>query len=151
MDFIVSLFIIRAVSITLFIIKVRHFYGILCFLWIDCLKLKQPIGTWRNVGVHQRLTSLTSVNTELFGQQVSGIGINFRREWSFARGSRVVIRPEVATFIHHKKAFGIHASCNLVSTFYPYSYSKMGLLFIYVYVCVCVSVRLCLKLKELKS
>ncbi|XP_044506005.1 protein ABA DEFICIENT 4, chloroplastic-like isoform X2 [Mangifera indica] len=70
----------------------------------------KPIGTWRNVGVQQRLTSFTSVNTELFGQQVSGIGINFRREWSFARGSRVVIRPEVATFIHHKKASGIHAS-----------------------------------------
>ncbi|KAJ0042187.1 hypothetical protein Pint_18773 [Pistacia integerrima] len=81
----------------------------------SCLSLPlislKPVGTWRNVGVDQRLTSpLKSMNTELFGQQVAGIGSNLRREWSFARGSRIVVRPQVATFIHHKKASGIHAS-----------------------------------------
>ncbi|XP_044468910.1 protein ABA DEFICIENT 4, chloroplastic-like isoform X2 [Mangifera indica] len=73
------------------------------------LSLK-PIGSWRNVVVDQRVSSpLKSINTQLFGQKVAGIRTSFQRDWSFARGSRVVLRPKVATFIHHNKISGIHA------------------------------------------
>ncbi|KAH7556873.1 hypothetical protein JRO89_XS11G0005600 [Xanthoceras sorbifolium] len=81
-----------------------------CFC-LPPLPLKQPIGPWRNVGVDQRLTcAYKSLNSELFGQQVAGIGTELRRNWNFIGGSRVIIRPQVATLIHHQKASGIQAS-----------------------------------------
>ena len=86
-------------------------------LYFDCLE--QPIGSWRNVGVDQRLTCVhKSLNSELSGQQVAGIGTGLRRDWNFLGGSRVVIRPQFETFIRRQKASGIQASCKLTCYFY---------------------------------
>ncbi|KAJ4707095.1 protein ABA DEFICIENT 4, chloroplastic [Melia azedarach] len=71
----------------------------------------KPLGRWRNVGVDQSLTSAhKSMTTKCLGRQVAGVGADLQREWSFIRGSEVIIRPRLATFIHQRKGLGVHAS-----------------------------------------
>ncbi|XWS75466.1 hypothetical protein CRYUN_Cryun01aG0090900 [Craigia yunnanensis] len=63
-----------------------------------------------NVEVDQRFTSaLKSRTTEHFGQQAR-IGAGLLGEWSFGRGTRLVIRQKVSTFIHRRKSFEVQAS-----------------------------------------
>ncbi|GAY43906.1 hypothetical protein CUMW_078170 [Citrus unshiu] len=52
----------------------------LCHPLVLPLKDKQPIGTWGNVGVDQRLTSAPrSMNAETFGRQITGVGTDLQR------------------------------------------------------------------------
>lgn len=80
------------------------------FLCIDCLE--QPVRPVRSIGVDQRSTfALGSVKSELFGHQVSGLGTDFQRDWSFIGGSRVIIRPQLTISVNRRKTSAIQASC----------------------------------------
>ncbi|XP_010660424.1 protein ABA DEFICIENT 4, chloroplastic isoform X2 [Vitis vinifera] len=59
----------------------------------------------------QRSTfALKGMSTELFGQQVARAGAMRSSEWSFMRGSRIIIRPKVARFVFYRKGSGVYAS-----------------------------------------
>ncbi|XP_007033263.2 PREDICTED: protein ABA DEFICIENT 4, chloroplastic isoform X2 [Theobroma cacao] len=71
---------------------------------------EQPSNLRHNVKPDQRFTSaLKSRTTEHFGQR-AGIGSGILGEWSFARGTRLVIRQKVSTFVHCRKSFEVQAS-----------------------------------------
>lgn len=59
----------------------------------------------------QRSTfALKGMSTELFGQQVARAGAMRSSEWSFMRGSRIIIRPKVARFMFYRKGSGVYAT-----------------------------------------
>ncbi|XP_022770041.1 protein ABA DEFICIENT 4, chloroplastic-like isoform X2 [Durio zibethinus] len=84
------------VSLPLVSLKISHF--------------GQPSNLHHHVEMDQRFTSvLKSRTTEHFGKQAR-IGAGLLGEWSFARGTRLVIRQRVSTLIHCRKSFEVQAS-----------------------------------------
>ncbi|XVF31608.1 hypothetical protein REPUB_Repub17cG0005900 [Reevesia pubescens] len=69
----------------------------------------QPSNLLHNVEVDQRFTSAPKRTTAHFGQQAR-VGAGLLGEWSFARGTRLVITQKVSIFIHCRKRIEVHAS-----------------------------------------
>ncbi|XP_030529180.1 protein ABA DEFICIENT 4, chloroplastic isoform X2 [Rhodamnia argentea] len=92
------------------------FSSCLCYahftpLQIGCSRLMRKASDKNSVGAHQRSSfPLKGCNTELLGLQIPRAGDDIRREWSFARGSRIVTIPHSARFIRNQKARSVHAS-----------------------------------------
>ncbi|KAB1997960.1 hypothetical protein ERO13_D12G052500v2 [Gossypium hirsutum] len=70
----------------------------------------QPGNLHRNVEVDQRFTSALKIRTTDHPSQQARIGAGLLDEWSFARGTRLVIRQKVSTFIPFRKSFEVQAS-----------------------------------------
>ncbi|XVF71636.1 hypothetical protein PTKIN_Ptkin12aG0054900 [Pterospermum kingtungense] len=62
-----------------------------------------------NVEVYRGFTSALKSTNEHFGQQAR-TGAGLLGDWSFAKGTRLVIKQKVSTFIHCRKRFGVQAS-----------------------------------------
>ncbi|KAK8631151.1 hypothetical protein V6N13_079912 [Hibiscus sabdariffa] len=70
----------------------------------------QPSNLRRDVEVDKRFTSVLKTRATDQPSQQAKIGAGLLGEWSFARGTRLVIRPKVSTFIPFRKSFEVHAS-----------------------------------------
>lgn len=81
-----------------------------CFFQIS--HFGQPGNLHRNVEVDQRFTSALKIRTTDHPSQQARIGAGLLDEWSFARGTKLVIRQKVSTFIPFRKSFEVQASCN---------------------------------------
>nr|QTZ19627.1 neoxanthin synthase [Bixa orellana] len=76
-----------------------------------CLPLVslKPIRLRHNVGEQRNNFAVRRLISRPVGQ-LARRETSFCCDWSFARGSRVIITPKVPTFIHCRKSFGVHAS-----------------------------------------
>ncbi|KAK3425953.1 hypothetical protein EUGRSUZ_F02496 [Eucalyptus grandis] len=92
------------------------FSSCLCYahftpLQIGSSRLIKTTSDQNSIGAHQRSSfPLKSCHAELLGLHIPRAGDNIPREWSFARGSRIVTIPHSARFIRNQKALGAHAS-----------------------------------------
>ncbi|KAF8006618.1 hypothetical protein BT93_K0812 [Corymbia citriodora subsp. variegata] len=92
------------------------FSSCLCYdhftpLQIGSSRLIKMASDQNSIRAHPRSSyPLKDCRTELLGLQIPMAGGNIRREWSFARGSRIVTIPHSERFIRNQKTLGVHAS-----------------------------------------
>ncbi|KAF5737745.1 hypothetical protein HS088_TW13G00635 [Tripterygium wilfordii] len=70
---------------------------------------RQAISHCHIVGVNQSLY-FKGITKELFGCRVARVGTEACSDWSFIRGSKLLIKPRVKSFVRHGMGTGIIAS-----------------------------------------
>lgn len=80
--------------------------------FICCWKLGQITKPCCDVRLGQRSSIFTtSHKPNLLGQPVHGLTADASRNWSFITGSRIAIKPKLASVDLSKNVHGVHASC----------------------------------------
>ncbi|GKV16801.1 hypothetical protein SLEP1_g27387 [Rubroshorea leprosula] len=85
-------------------------------LKVNCIG--QPTGFQHNVQERRFASALKNMSTTPLGQH-GRMGIDLYNDWTFLRGSRVVLTPKFSTHTSSRRSFGVYASCsNYLLVFY---------------------------------
>ncbi|GLT41153.1 hypothetical protein SLA2020_152380 [Shorea laevis] len=82
---------------------------ICCPLSLKVNRIERQIGLRHNVQGERFASSVKNMSIKPFGHQ-GRMGADLYYDWSFLRGSRVVLAPKVSTATRCRKSFGVHAS-----------------------------------------